>query len=229
MEATEAIPETTEPTPTGEAKYVVFDTESNGLFKFKDKETGKSVPADADGQPRLAAVAFIIADETGQPLGRIKRYVKPDGWSMLDHGTEASDINGLTDDFLADHGVPVTDVLDLWDEFVNKGLIAAAYNAQHDCKHMRAELRRAGRDDRFEQTPNTCLMRAMKAYKGHPGLALNSFGTCKLRVAAEFFELGNFDWHQVDADAEAALLVLQRLIADGNVIEPKVHYAKNVT
>lgn len=201
-------------------KYVVFDTESNGLFDY-------SKPADADGQPRLASVCFITADAEGNKLDKQTIYVKPDGWSI--DGTEASEVNGLTDAILNEKGVPVSDVLDIWNGFIDAGLIMAAYNAQHDTKFMRAESRRAGRPDRFEETPNTCLMKAMKAYKDQ-GAPLNNFGTCKLQVACEWFgfeETKNLDWHDADADTEAALLVMQRLIKDGNLIDPGVRYAKN--
>lgn len=216
----DAIPK---PIPAA-AKYVVFDTESNGLFKYKDKE-GNPVPADADGQPRLASVTFIITDDRGERLVGCTLYIQPDGWSMLDLGSEASEVNGLTDELLREKGVPVQEVLKVWNSFIDDGLIMAAYNAQHDMKHMRAELRRAGLPDRFEETPNTCLMRAMKAYKGQ-GIDLNNFGTCKLQVAAEYFGFTGFDWHNAEDDAEAARLVMTRLIEDGNLIEPKVHYAK---
>lgn len=208
-----------------QAVYAVFDTESNGLFRFKDDD-GKSVPADAPGQPRLASICIILADEMGNPISKSTHYVRPDGWSMLDQGTEASEVNGLTDEFLAENGAPVSEILDMWNALVDEGMVFAAFNAQHDMKMMRAELRRAGRDDRFEETANTCLMRAMKAYKDD-GMPVKGAGFVKLRVACEFFDLGDFDWHQAEADTEAALLILQRLIADGNLIEPKVHYAKN--
>lgn len=213
--------------------YVVFDTESNGLFEFKDKATGQPIPADAPGQPRLASIATIIADAKGQPIARQKFYVRPDGWSMRDHEERsraagkatASEVNGLTDEILADLGIPVGEVLDIWNGFIDQGLIVAAFNAQHDCKMMRAELRRAGRPDRFEETPNTCLMRAMKAYAS-AGLQVKGFGMVSLQKACEFFGITGFDWHQADADTEASLLILQRLIADGNLLDPKVHYAK---
>ena len=210
---------------TAQEKYVVFDTENNGLFDYK-------TPADADGQPRLASACFIEADADGNEIARKNFYVRPDGWSMtdLDHkakpgGKTASEVNGLNDDILQERGVPVSDVLDVWEAYLNQGMIFAAYNAQHDLKQLRAEMRRDGRDDRFIETPNTCLMRAMKAYKGQD-IALNNFGTCKLAVACEFFGRTDFDWHDAESDTEAALFVMQNLIRDGNLIEPKVHFAK---
>ena len=91
---------------------------------------------------------------------------------------------------------------------------------------MRAELRHAGRDDLFEQTRNTCLMRALDPYKNE-GLCIMR-GFVKLAVACEYFGIVNDDAHDAMADAEAALAILQILIAADRVIEPKVHYAKKV-
>lgn len=205
-----------------QATYVVFDTETTGLFLFKDKETGEPVPADDPRQPRMASFAAILADESGREISRTKYFVKPDGWSI--DGTQAAEVNGLTDEFLAENGVPVSDVLDIWEGYVRDGLIVAAFNAQFDCKMMRAELRRAGRDDLFEQTKNTCLMRGLAPYKNE-GLCIVR-GMVKLSEACAHFGIENEDAHDAMSDAQAALCILQRLIADGRVIEPKVHYAK---
>ncbi|MGB1216134.1 MAG: exonuclease domain-containing protein [Pikeienuella sp.] len=206
-----------------EPKYVVFDTETTGLFIFKDKETGEPIPADDPRQPRMASFAAIIADEYGKEISREKIFVKPDGWSI--DGTHASEVNGLTDAFLMENGAPVSDILDAWEGYVDDGLIVAAFNAQFDCKMMRAELRRADRDDMFEKTMNTCLMRGLAPYKDE-GLCVVR-GYVKLEAACEYFDITNENAHDAMADAEAALGILKRLIADDRVIEPKVHYAKN--
>ena len=214
------------------AKYVVFDTETTGIFNFR-LEDGSPAPADGPGQPRLASAAFIITDEFGIEISREKHFVKPDGWSMpqglLDNGKpSAGMVNGLTDEFLAENGVAVTTVLDLWESYVAAGLMPAAFNAQFDSKMMRAELRRAGRDDLFEQTRQTCVMRALKAYKDQ-GLVLKNGQFVKLSAACEFFGIALENAHDAMSDTEAARAILEILIRDGNVIEPKVHYAQGVS
>lgn len=214
----EIVVEPGEATP----KFVDFDTETTGLFLFKDKATGEPVPADDPRQPRMASFAAILADAEGNEISRVKHFIKPDGWSI--DGTYAAEVNGLSDELLNDQGVPVGDILDLWESYIEDGLIAAAFNAQFDCKMMRAELRRADRSDHFEDTRNTCLMRGLAPYKNE-GLRIVR-GKVKLAVACEFFGIINQEAHDALADAEAALAILQRLIADDRVIEPKVHYAK---
>lgn len=205
--------------------YVVFDTETTGLFVFRDKETGDLVPADDPRQPRMASCAFILCDETGAAMIREKRYIKPDGWCMPQGEGSAGAINRLTDEFLTENGVPVSEVLDMWEGFIGSGLIAVAHNAQFDAKMMRAELRRAGRDDMFEETRQTCTMRSCKAYQD-AGMPIKRGQYVKLEEACKFFGIVLENAHDAMADAEACREVLAILIRDGNLQEPKVHYAK---
>ncbi|MEW5421915.1 hypothetical protein HNS03_08340 [Amorphus sp. 3PC139-8] len=83
-------------------RYAVIDTETSGLFDFK-------LPADAVGQPRLAHLASIYVDENAEVLDRKDFYVRPDGWRM---SAKATEINGLTTEFLRENGVPIGGVLD---------------------------------------------------------------------------------------------------------------------
>lgn len=197
------------------ATYIVFDTETTGLFDFK-------LPADDPSQPRLASAAFIIADEEGNEIEAVKRFVKPDGWEMPD---AAFQVNGLSTEFLDTNGVPVCEVLDEYQGHIESGLIVIAFNAQFDCKMMRSEFRRAGRDDLFEVTPNVCMMRNLAPY-GKEGLPIMR-GFVKLKEACAYFGFDLTDAHDAMADAQAARQILARLISDGRMPEAKVHYAKN--
>jgi DNA polymerase-3 subunit epsilon len=214
----------------GVPTYVVFDTETTGIFLFRDKATGEPVPADDPRQPRMASVAFILCDEAGCEINREKRYIKPDGWSMPqgfddDGKPRAGQVNGLTDEFLEANGVPVAKVLDMWEGFISQGLIAIAHNAMFDAKMMRAELRRAGRHDLFEETKQTCTMRSCKPYADQ-GMPIKRGQYVKLEAACEFFGIVLENAHDAMADAEACRAILERLLQDGNLLEPKVHYAK---
>jgi DNA polymerase III subunit epsilon len=199
------------------AKYLVIDTETTGLFDF-------SRPADAEGQPRLCSIAFVIAKEKGQELESEHFMVRPDGWSI--EGTEAQTVNRLTDDQLRTCGVPVREVLEHYTELIlDDGLIVCAFNAQFDTKVMRAELRRAGMDDLFDRTPNICLQRASVPYKDQ-GLKLSRGRYARLSDVCEFFGIANAMAHDALSDALATCEVLQRLIADGKLPAPAVHFAK---
>lgn len=197
-----------------EPKFLVFDTETTGLFNFK-------LPADDPSQPHLASAAFILADADGTELSRHKFFVRPDGWEMP---AEAGSVNGLTNEFLSENGVPVAEVLDFYSAKIGEGLIAVAFNAQFDCKMMRAELRRAGKPDLFELTNNICVMRGLAPY-GAEGLAIKG-GFVKLHVACDHFGIVNEKAHDAMGDAEAAHALLRRLVADNRLPEAKVHLAK---
>ncbi len=201
----------------GVAKYVVFDTETTGIFDFKR-------PADDPDQPRMASFAAILMTEDGTILSETKHFVKPDGWSMPQGPGTAGEVNGLTDDFLTENGIPIGEVLDFYDGLVTAGLQFAAFNAQFDLKMMRAEFRRAGRDDRFEQTPNFCLMRGLAPY-GAEGLPIMR-GYIKLREVCDHWGIPLDNAHDAMADARASAEILRRMIADGRVPEAKIHYAK---
>ncbi|MCV0395425.1 MAG: 3'-5' exonuclease [Rhizobiaceae bacterium] len=204
-------------------KYCVIDTENTGLFRFKD-EAGVPVPADAEGQPRLASLAMIFLDEDLNETDVVSLFIKPDGWSMPQGEGSAGEVNGLTDEFLHENGTPVLVALERYTAAIDDGYVMVAYNAQHDLKQMRAELRRAGLDDRFDRTPNICAMRACNPLKIPK--ANGKGGSPKLSDACAHFEIENGEEHSALGDARAAAEIFRRLHAMDALPEAKVHYAK---
>lgn len=205
-------------------KYAVIDTEGTGLFKFKDPETGESIPADAPGQPRLASLSMILLDDDLNEVDEVQIYVKPDGWSMPQGPNSAGEVNGLTDEFLEANGTPVGVVLDRYLQALDEGYVMVAYNAQHDMKQMRAELRRANLDDRFHDTPNICVMRAAMAL----GIkkAGDGRGFPKLTDCAAHLGLVIDEAHSARGDTRATLALFRHLHAVGALPEARVHLAK---
>lgn len=201
-------------------KYAVIDTETNGLPIYKDA-SGVPVPADDPRQPRLAHLALILVGDDLVEERSIDLYVRPDGWRMTE---DATAVNGLTDEFLAENGAPIIDVLDQYTRVVDAGYVIVAYNAQFDCKQMRGELRRAGLDDRFESTPNICVMRAsMKLGVKKAG---GGGGFPKLSDVCAHLGIDLKDEHTAGGDARAALEVFRHLHSIGGLPEARVHYAK---
>lgn len=198
-------------------KFLILDSETSGLFDFK-------LPADADGQPRLAELSVITCDDEDPGVYIATHfYVKPDGWTL---SPEMEAINGLTQALLDAEGVPVAEVLQFYVDRIDEGYVIAAYNAQYDTKVMRGELRRAGIPDRFETTPNICLMRASGTLgvqkadgkKGWPKLS----DTYRHITGTEL--VGP---HRAATDTEAARVVFEHLVKVNALPEPAVHYAKN--
>lgn len=197
--------------------YLIIDTETTGLFDF-------SKPADHPDQPHLAALGMITTTDDLEILAAAEWLVEPDGWSMP---PEATTINGLTDHRLQIEGVPVSNVLEAYTEHIDDGCIVLAYGAQYDTKIMRGALRRAGQDDRFEQTPNLCLMRACTPICKIPRANGRGYKFPKLVEACACFGITLDNPHGALADATAAYEIARKLHDLGALGEAKVHYAKN--
>ena len=198
-------------------KYAVIDTETSGLFDF-------SKPAEAEGQPRLASLAIILLDENFVETKRYDIFIKPDGWTM---GAEAAAINGLTNEILNERGIPIASALSVYNVILDKGCSIVAFNAQFDTKVMRGELRRAGLPDRFETTPNICVMRASTDIVKAPKKSGSGYKFPKLSEACAHFGIKLSEQHTAMGDAEAAAEVFRKLKALGACPDPEVHYATN--
>jgi DNA polymerase III epsilon subunit-like protein len=131
-----------------------LDTEGSGLFDF-------TKPADAPGQPRLAAIGMILADETLAEQERHGFLIKPDGWIFDDH-SEAAAVNGLTHERLMDEGISVKEALRIYGDALDARCIIVGHNVLHDLKMMRAELRLVGYPDRFMETRYICTMQGSR-------------------------------------------------------------------
>ena len=207
-------------------KFIIIDCETSGLFDFKQ-------PAHAPGQPRLASLAIIQAEdhEDGATLESRSLYVthehnffiRPDGWEM---SPEVAAIHGLTTEFLLANGEPLMDALDHYTNLIKEGRVVCAYNSQFDTKVMRGELRRAGLPDLFESTPNICLMRACTNVCRVPKKSGGGFKYPKLSEACAFFKITEEAAHSALGDARSAFAVMQHLHKANLLPTPEVHFAK---
>lgn len=196
-------------------KYVFIDTETTGIFDFKQ-------PADAPGQPRLAQLGMLVLEDVHAEPIRLGMYIQPDGW-VMDPGAEK--VNGLSTEFLRQRGVPVLYALEQYAQLIDAGYVVIAYNASFDTKVMRGELRRAGWDDRFERTPNICVMRPLTNILKLPGRY--GYKWPNLAEACRHFGITNEKAHDAMGDVEAAYQIFLRLHAAGLLPEAAVHYAKD--
>ena len=196
-------------------KYAVIDTETSGLFDF-------SKPAEAEGQPRLASLAVILLDENLVETERKNIFIKPDGWKLT---PEVMAVNGLTNEYLVENGIPVSDALSYYSAIIESGYAIVAFNAQFDTKVMRGELRRAGKPDMFETTPNICVMRAATDIVKSPKKSGSGYKFPKLSEATSHFGIKQEYQHSAMGDADAAAHVFRKLKALGACPDPEVHYA----
>lgn len=199
-------------------KYIVVDTEGSGLFDYKK-------PADAEGQPRMAEIVMLFVDTELEIERDYRAVIRPDGWVMP---PEVAEINKLYHEFLMEHGVPVADALAVYNDAIAEGRVMAAHNAQHDAKQIRAELRRAGLPDKFEDAPNLCTMRTLTDVCRIPhanGRKGNKFP--KLSEAMEFFGIPQTGEHTAYGDAMGCLQLMRRMKQMDILPTGAVHFAKN--
>ena len=198
-------------------RYLILDTESNGLFDYKK-------PADADGQPRMASIAMIFCNDQLEVEREYTAFIRPNGWTMT---ADATRVNGITDEFLNEHGVEISEALNEYTSAVDNGAITVAHNVSHDAKMLRAELRRAGMDDRFERAPNICTMRGLTdVCKIPPRGNRGGYKWPSLSEACVFFHMEEFGDHTAMADARACLELLRKMKDLGVMPEAAVHYQK---
>lgn len=186
-------------------RYVVADTETNGLFDY-------SKAADADGQPRMAQLALVYLTEALEIERTESFLIKPEGWVMDDTG-EACKVHGLTHARLMAEGVPVGPVLRAYNTALDNGRVVVGYNVSYDLKIMRAEMRRAGLPDRYETTAKVDVIHKMARLITNK--TRGKYKTHKLGAAYEHLFGKPFDGaHDALADAKATAQMFQHLVGE---------------
>jgi DNA polymerase III epsilon subunit-like protein len=137
-------------------KYAVIDTEGSGLFDY-------TKPADAPGQPRMAALGIIRLDDYLKVESRHSWLIKPEGWTF-DNNSDAAKKNGLTHEELMEKGSSAMEGLQIYNDALSEGRIIVGFNVLHDLKTLRAEMRYLGLPDRYMETRYICVMQGCRAY-----------------------------------------------------------------
>lgn len=219
--------------------FIIVDTEGTGLFthsKVLLDGTKVTVRSDAPGQPRMAEYAHVLLDDDFNVEEEYQQYVIPVGWQnedgtpMLHMPQGAFDVHGISMDFLRANGQPVIHALEAYTWAIQHKRVLIGFNQQHDGRQIRAELRHAGQDDLFEQTPNICAMRSITSnYKGQVKKLNGKGGFPRLIDAAAHFGLYYPDdkRHTALEDARVTALVAKKLHERGLLLPAEVHYAKN--
>jgi DNA polymerase III subunit epsilon len=220
--------------------YIVIDTEGTGLFKHKEPMpdgTFRTVRSDEPGQPRMAEFAAVITDADFVVLDSYQQYILPDGWLAEDGKTllqemppGAFEANKLTFDFLRANGRPVIEAVEYYNEMLRLGLTPLGFNMQFDGRQMRGEMRRAGLDDRFDETPNVCVMRSMQAAKIKVKKLNGKGGFPRLIDVAAHFNIPGYTedkHHKADEDAYATAQVAKHLHGLGKLLPPAVYRSKH--
>jgi len=195
---------------------LVFDVETTGLPDWTQ-------PADADGQPRMLALAAALVTSDGKTVDHYSALIKPDGFEVDEEG-EAFAVNGLTSEKLNAEGVPVVEVLTAYDQLLDSCDFVAAFSIRFDQKMVRAEQRRADRDDRYGYRDTFEIMykaRKVACERGGPHSNPRKLNECYENIIGE--EL--VDHHDVGADLDATVAIYRHLLIAG-LVEPKQQVSK---
>lgn len=215
-----------------EAGYIIIDTEGTGIFTHKNPD-GSTRASDAPGQPRMAAFGAVLADADLALQEQYSTYIQPEGWlnadgsPMTEMPPEAYAIHGITMDFLLEHGIPSRMALEIYVKAIKDGRAVLGWNQQHDGRQVRAELRHAGLDDMFEQTPTCCAMRSVQAAKIKIKKLNGKGGFPRLIDAAAHFGIAPRENTLHDALEDALICREIAWHIRDVLLPPQVHYAAN--
>lgn len=182
--------------------YIIVDTEGNGLFDHNK-------PADAVGQPRMAAIGLILCDEALEIEAEHTFLIRPEGWTF-DDTSDAAKVNGLTHERLMAEGVDVREPLRLYGDAIDQRRIVVGFNVSHDLKLLRAELRIVGFPDRYMQTRSLCVMQGCRKIVDARG-ETGKKKAPKLAEACAYFGIEQDAGHTGIGDAHSALAILRKL------------------
>jgi len=142
-------------------KYLVFDTETNGLPR-----DWKAPVTDTSNWPRLVQLAWAVYDAQGQVQERCCHIIRPDGF-VIDEA--AALIHGISHERAMREGVRLSQVLDAFVLRLHEAELLVAHNIDFDAKIVGAELYRASLPMRLDHKAQLCTMQASTSYCRLPG------------------------------------------------------------
>lgn len=165
-----------------------FDTETTGLPNWH-------MPSDDPTQPHIVQLAAMLTDDEGVKCGSMDFLIQPAGWTLT--GTEAAEMNGLTDEICEQSGVPVETALDAFFALLERADLSVAFNRNFDARMIRIALKKRDQEDpRLDQMKahpgGDPIYKATQFVKAAPtekmiAAGRTHFKTCKLTEAYEHF------------------------------------------
>lgn len=135
-------------------KYLIFDTETNGLPK-----NGYASKNQTESWPRIVQIAWIVCNDAGTTLSEYKSIIKPDGWD-IEPG--ASEVHGITLKYAEANGKPIGPILHKFAEAINECDLIIAHNFVFDDSVAGSEFVRAGISNNLDKTKRFCTMISTK-------------------------------------------------------------------
>ena len=141
--------------------HLFFDTETSDLPRnWNAPET------DTSNWPRLIQIAWVVTDESGNPVDSQLHLIKPVGFKIA-HG--AFDRHGISTDFAVANGVELTPVLQSFSAAADRCHSVVAHNIEFDLKIIGAELVRAALTNPLQAKRRRCTMKESTDFCRLPG------------------------------------------------------------
>lgn len=131
-------------------KFLLFDTETTGLFHTKDKpaqgiKAARNPMTHPDDYPRIFQLAYVVMDEEGEVLEEFSEFIKPDGWVIpTGPGNEFWEEHGYSTEECDRLGIPIREALDRFVSSLSTVDYMVAHNMDYDKPVILSEIARAG-------------------------------------------------------------------------------------
>ncbi|MGN0236086.1 MAG: leucine-rich repeat protein [Paludibacteraceae bacterium] len=139
---------------SAKAKYLFFDTETNGLpYNYK------AGIENTNNWPRLLQVGWIMTDERGNVLKSRTKWRYPNGFSV---DSEVTKLTGITTDQLRRDGDDISSILREFMQDVENAEILVGHNIEYDMMVIGCELYRNGQPmqgQALTRHPHICTMK----------------------------------------------------------------------
>jgi DNA polymerase-3 subunit epsilon len=191
-------------------KYLVFDTETNGLPR-----DWKAPVTDLNNWPRLVQLAWAIYDQHGQVLERQCHIIRPDDFTIPE---DAALIHGISQERAQREGVRLAEVLDTFVQHLHQAELLVAHNIAFDAKIIGAELYRASRPQRIDHKAQLCTMQASTNYCRLPGRYGNFKWPTLSELHTHLFDRGFDGAHDALVDVDACARCFFELRSRGVVL-----------
>lgn len=205
--------------------YLVFDTETSGLYDYKQPHYHQS-------QPHVVQLAAVLVDQHFEEVATMNCIIKPNGWEVppsvtVSHGYEsieaavaagqrlaACDIHGISQEMAIEVGISLESALSVFNGMAELADISICHNADFDVSMLMAEHHRAGIMSNLPNR-NLCTMKSTTDLLELPG-KYGSFKWPKLQELHKYLFGCNFeDDHDALADVQATKRCYEELVKRG--------------
>jgi DNA polymerase III epsilon subunit-like protein len=132
-------------------EYLVLDTETTGLPKFKDPK-----PEELEFMPRIVQISWYLFDSNFKCVNAEKCYLKQDAPIPI----EAIKIHGITDAIIEEKGEDPKSVFEKLHLDIRKANYIVAHNVEFDIPIIESEFIRLGLKKPFKGKKKLCTMKA---------------------------------------------------------------------